>query len=228
VFVDILNHIKKLNPNVKFLLENVRMKKEWQNLISEFVGVEPILINSALVSAQDRKRLYWTNIPGIKQPGDKNIFLKDIIISGIPYTNKSQALTATYQKCVFHDSINKHRRTMIAEDMKCNDKSSKAHIVCVEQEKSPRIYFAEKTTINNMFEVKNNKIILYGKEYEIKLPDGFYMFRKLTPVECERLQTLPDNYTDCVSNSQRYKALGNGWTVDIIVHILQRLKGQAD
>lgn len=257
VFVDILNYIKKLNPNVKFLLENVRMKKEWQNLISEYMAVEPILINSALVSAQNRQRLYWTNLGHIEQPEDKGILLKDILLTNaIPFTDKSYSLTASYSGAVIWNTLERKQRTMvavtssyqpnIAEPVKyCNDKNiqhilrsygSKAKIVTMQDDKSPTlisamgtgggngIYFAKKTTINNMFEVKNNKIIIYGKEYEIKLPDGFYMFRKLTPVECERLQTLPDNYTDGVSNSQRYKALGNGWTVDVIVHILKGLK----
>lgn len=243
IYVSVLKLVK---PKY-FLLENVAsMPKEAKEEITKILGVEPILINSALVSAQQRKRLYWTNIPGIKQPEDKNISLKDIIISGIPYTNKSQALTATYQKCVFHDSINKHRRTMIAEDMKwCNDKNlehlmrpfgSKAHIVCIEQEKSPTliaamgmgggngIYFADKNNLtSNLYRVENGTTYINNKKYNIKLPDGIYSIRKLTPTECERLQTLPDNYTEGVSNSQRYKTIGNGWTVDVIAHIFKNI-----
>jgi DNA (cytosine-5)-methyltransferase 3A len=78
-YADILNHIKKFNPNVKFLLENVKMKQEYQDVITRYLGVKPIEINSALVSAQNRKRLYWTNISGVTQPQDKEILLKDIV-----------------------------------------------------------------------------------------------------------------------------------------------------
>ncbi len=87
-YVDILNHIKKLNPNVKFLLENVKMKKEWQDIISSYLGVEPIEINSALVSAQQRKRLYWTNIEGVSQPEDKAISFQDIKSTKEEYCDK--------------------------------------------------------------------------------------------------------------------------------------------
>lgn len=291
VFVDILNHIKQYNPKVIFLLENVKMKKDWQDIITEYMGVEPVEINSALVSAQQRRRLYWTNIKNVSQPENKGILLKDILLTNaIPFTNKSYSLTASYSGAVIWNTLERKQRTMvgvpicvnsqsgsrcgkrkqpslsdriysinaknpaltssyqtkIAEPVKyCNDKNmkhllrpygSRATIVNIKDEKTPTlisamgtgggngIYYAEIGSKNNMFEVKDNKITIYDKEYEIKLPNGFYSFRKLHPIECERLQTLPDNYTDGISNSQRYKALGNGWTVDVIVHILKGLK----
>jgi len=98
VFVDILNHIRALNPNVKFLLENVKMKKEFEDIITQNLGVEPVEINSALVSAQSRKRLYWTDIAKIEQPQDKKIYLKDILESGFVDREKSLCVTATYFK----------------------------------------------------------------------------------------------------------------------------------
>ena len=92
VYVDILNHLKSVNPRVNFMLENVKMKKEYQDIISERLGVEPILIDSRLVSAQMRKRLYWTNIEGVTQPEDKKILLKDIITDGFVEKEKAFCL----------------------------------------------------------------------------------------------------------------------------------------
>lgn len=284
--------IKKFKPKY-FLLENVAsMPNKAKEIITEALGVEPILINSALVSAQQRKRLYWTNIPNIKQPEDKGILLKDILLSGLPYLDKSQMIGATYNKASAEDSISKHQKPMVAEAIRipeygykdksrplgayysnncggfldrinnpnpakqqvdmiaepvkyCNDKNlehlmrpfgSKGHILSEENEKSPTIlsamgmgggngvYFAEKDVkTTNIYKVESGKIFIREKEYDIKLPDGYYAIRKLLPVECERLQTLPDGYTEGVSNSQRYKAIGNGWTVDVIAHIFKAM-----
>lgn len=260
VFVDILNHIKNVNPNVKFLLENVKMKKEWLDIISKWLNVDPVEINSSLVSAQNRQRFYWTNIAKIPQPGDKHIYLKDILITAntirIPeYGNgeKSRPLTCHYSNNFggWYDRItdpnpNKQQIDILAENIKfLNEKNlqhlmrdfgSKGKILCDKDEKTNTLtasmgmgggnglYYAEQKTGKNVFEVKDKKVIIYDKEYKMDLEDGFWCFRKLTPIECERLQTLPDNYTTGISNSQRYKALGNGWTVDVIAHIFGFLK----
>lgn len=260
VFVDILNHIRNVNPNVKFLLENVKMKKEWLDIISKWLNVEPVEINSSLVSAQNRQRFYWTNIAKIPQPEDKHIYLKDILITAntirIPeYGNgaKSRPLTCHYSNNFggWYDRItdpnpNKQQIDILAENVKfLNEKNlqhlmrdfgSKGKILCDKDEKTNTLtasmgmgggnglYYAEQKTGKNVFEVKDKKVIIYDKEYKMDLEDGFWCFRKLTPIECERLQTLPDNYTDGISNSQRYKALGNGWTVDVIAHIFSFLK----
>lgn len=214
-YVDILNHIKKLNPNVKFLLENVKMKKEWQDIISSYLGIEPIEINSALVSAQQRKRLYWTNIEGVSQPEDKGILLKDILESGIGWQDKAYCLTATYKGAIFKDTIERCRRTMIAESVKIG------HIGNGGQ--AQRIY----TIFGKSVSLKSNSGGQGGKTglYKIDLPNGEYIIRKLTPIECERLQTLPDDYTAGISDTRRYTCLGNGWTVDVIAHIFKGLKG---
>jgi DNA-cytosine methyltransferase len=252
-FVDILHYYK---PKY-FLLENVKMKKEYQDVISQALGVEPIEINSALVSAQNRKRLYWTNIPNIKQPEDNGILLKDIIESGVVDRGKSYCIDANYYKGV--PSIEHYKEYALRQIVYCKDKSQTI----------PATYYKE--NVKSM--IKRNKKVLYvpcvfterrteeakqlRKEYQQKykkdfsprrakelvprednkcncltgtltkehiLLDETLSFRKLTPIECERLQTLPDNYTEGVSNTQRYKMLGNGWTVDVVAHIFRSIK----
>jgi len=173
-FVRLVKEAREINPDVVFLLENVRMKQEYQDIISDHLGVKPIEINSSLMSAQNRRRLYWTNIEGIEQPEDKEIVLSDIIESGVVDRDKSYCLDANYWKGGnLKQYFEKSRRQLVFEDLGCLDN-----------------------------------------------------YRKLTPVECERLQTLPDNYTAAVSDTQRYKMIGNGWTVDIITHILSYKYGK--
>ena len=148
-----------------FLLENVAsMSKEDNAKITEIMGVEPILINSALVSAQQRKRMYWTNIPGVKQPEDKGMLLKDVLENGVAMDLKSRAIISSAGRTTEREYLKKKQGTMV------------------------------------------------------KTNDGL-AFRKLTPVECERLQTWPDGYSEGVSKTQRYKIIGNGWTADVIAHI---------
>lgn len=189
-FSDILHHIKTCNPNVKFLLENVVMKKEWENVISRTLGINPILIDSALVSAQQRRRLYWTNIKtkesgffnelviDIPQPKDKGIKLKDVL-QDMPFRQVPKSL---YSKWGNAKRIDKGINWI---------KNSKANTL---------------TTINS-----------HPNQY--LLNEDKSLCRLLSVNEYERLQTVPDNYTEGVSNTQRYKMLGNGWTVDVIAHI---------
>lgn len=215
VYVDILNHIKKLNSNVKFLLENVKMKKEYLDVISQHLGIKPVFINSSLVSAQNRQRYYWTNIGNgnIEQPEDKNIYLKDILEDGFTNRHKSLCLDANYFKGGnLKNYFEKHRRQLIfSKDGLCHiaDADLRGND-CIK-----RVYHPDGKcpTLTTMGGGHREPKILYN--------DGW---RKLTPIECERLQTLPDNYTDEISNSQRYKCLGNGWTVDVIAHILKHMK----
>jgi len=228
-FVRVLEECREFNPDVKFLLENVRMKKEFKDIITEHLGVEPVMINSSLVSAQNRKRLYWTNIPGVGQPEDKGILLKDVLEDGIASNEmttkgKSYCLTARYSGAVAWNSIEKKQRTMVKTEPTCgrivgrkiNPETGKRDDynpnLKIEQRLEPRL--DEKT--GTLTTVQKDNVVVDGPTY-----------RKLTPIECERLQTLPDNYTEGVSNTQRYKALGNGWTVDVIVHLLQGLKWQS-
>ncbi len=232
-FVDICHRVADENPKMKFMLENVRMKKEYQDVISKYLGVEPIAINSSLLSAQNRYRLYWTNIPNVTQPEDKGILLRDIILDEVddkyylsaeaidymgrlrngkerweyhknPVDGKSACLTANMHKGVSYGVVRFSKCEQIAIlDMKGNDCIRRVYN---EEGKSPCLT----TSVGGH---RQPKIFDYEKEFA----------RKLTPIECERLQTVPDNYTSVVSNTQRYKALGNGWTVDVIAHIFDHL-----
>lgn len=209
LFFTMVDIIKYYKPKY-FLLENVKMKKEYQNIISQYLWVQPIEINSALVSAQNRKRLYRTNIPWIIQPEDQWIILKDIIESWIVYDKmttkwKSYTITASYNGAVAWNSIERKQRTMIEvwkADLNWHDFLKRVYH---EEWKCPTL----------------TAVCWWNQERKIAIDDKTW--RKLTPVECERLQTVPDNYTEWVSNSQRYKMLGNWRTIDIISHIFSFL-----
>ena len=216
LFWEFVRALKIIKPKY-FLFENVAsMKQQDRDIITNALGVEPVMINSALVSAQTRKRLYWTNIPNVQQPENKGILLKDILESGVAAQNKSYCLTETYYKAAFSDMVKKHTRTMIAEPIRLG------HLKGRSTAQANRIY-----SINGKSVCLNANDGGGGAKtglYKIDLPNGDYIIRKLTPIECERLQTLPDNYTAGISNSSRYKAIGNGWTVDVIAHILKGIK----
>ena len=213
LFFEYVRLLKECKPKY-FLLENVKMKKEYQDVITAHLGVEPIEINSSLVSAQNRKRLYWTNIPGITQPEDKGILLKDIVEHGCVDGEKSYCLDACYYKGGnLKQYFEKHRRQLVFYQ---NIKD--------ENSQSLRRYLKSTKALNE----KAN--CMTATMYKGMASNGVtniivdYKYRMLTPVECERLQTVPENYTNHVSNTQRYKMLGNGWTVDVIVHILRGTK----
>lgn len=244
LFFEFVRLKRELNPKW-FLLENVKMKKEYQDVISEYLGVQPIEINSSIVSAQNRKRLYWTNIPIVKQPEDKGILLKDILeeevdnkyyfhdrignsITGKNSLNKirvslrekcqkSRCLTAAGQSVSNAGSTNIIEYIKCSKDLNVKKYQDKASTLAggahsggnIEQNLEPR--FDNK--INSLTTVQKDNMLLND-----------YSIRRLTPIECERLQTLPDNYTEGVSDTQRYKALGNGWTVDVIAHIFKNIK----
>ena len=213
LFFEYVRLLKELKPKY-FLLENVRMKKESQDIISEYLGVQPIAINSNLVSAQNRYRLYWTNIPNITQPKDKQINLKDIIEDGITDRTKSHCIDANYFKGGNLKSyFEKHRRQLIFSDeglCHVGDADLKGHgyvrRVYSPEGKAPSLCASS------------------GGNLEPKILIENTTWRKLTPLECERLQTVPDGYTKSVSNTQRYRMLGNGWTVDVISHILSNME----
>ena len=197
-----------------FLYENNNsIHQNIKDFISEQLGVQPIMINSALLSAQQRKRLYWTNIPDVCQPEDKGILLKDILESGISWQEKSYCMTASYDGAVFWNTMQRSQRSMIAEPVRVGQYGKGGQ--------GQRIYSVrgKSVTLSANGGGQGAKTGLY----RIDLPDGDYVIRKLTPVEAERLQTLPDNYTEGISNTQRYKCIGNGWTVDVIAHIFTGL-----
>lgn len=183
LFYEYVRLLKETNPKY-FLLENVKMKKEYQDIISKELGVEPVEINSSLVSAQNRKRLYWTNLK-VDRIVDRNIFLEHIL-----------------------------------EEIKVSDVSDYS---------SCKYAFVNTKYVDpyNKSEIKGNKSTTLRLNSSngnmwVKVSDKKY--RKITPLECERLQTVPENYTSGLSNTQRYKMLGNGWTVDIIKNILKNIK----
>lgn len=324
LFFEFVRLIEECKPTY-FFLENVAMKKEYQDVISKYLGVEPIMLNSSLVSAQNRKRLYWTNIPGYVEPEDRGILLKDIvheyclvdrdksrcIISSIGRTTPREYFEKRQGQMVYDSNINPSGKGMnglvqSAEKEKINclttNKGEGQKIAIgledyiVPFEKALQILEAESvkgkiqliktsttngtTTLNPIRKdglqtrQQNRVYTIHGKmvclsaqlsgRFNVAIegspdylfgcitPDRvdkgqngqrfsegrkFYMLtaqdkhgiliegyiRKLTPIECERLQTLPDNYTAGVSNSQRYKMLGNGWTVEAVKQFFKNI-----
>lgn len=359
VFVDILKHYQEINPDLLFLLENVDMREDWSAIITRYMGIAPIKINSALVSAQNRDRLYWTNIgaardmfgfpiPAIEQPKDKGIVLADIIEPGdfpeAEFTekqkeyfkrkgeflteknyikvggDKSKTLMAGMDRTWNFQVVPKKSQTILSTIHKENVKSMtkrgknglmvgvfggrivnrrkdetgkradhrkdielKPFIETEFKEKSNTLSTVEKDNVlifqmprgnnkggkrakngktptltgshwesNNLVmvgvaddvnDLEKNKRIYSEKgkapalntmqggnrQPKLSLDDNAddwrngISYRKLTPLECERLQTIPDNYTAGVSNSQRYKMIGNAWTVDVIVYLFSYL-----
>ncbi len=183
LFYEYVRILKENTPRY-FILENVAsMKPSQKDKISEIIGVPPIVINANLVSAQDRKRYFWTNIPNVTQPEDKGIFLRNIItMEGKDITermNKKVVGTLAYKKTWGNvRNLNQKSKTL----------------------------------------TKAGQCIANSGATNIKLDDGKY--RQLTEVECERLQGLPDNYTEGISSAQRYATTGNAFNVDVVAHIL--------
>ena len=185
LFWEFVRVLKETKPTY-FLLENVKMKKEWEKIITDTLGVEPIAINSRLLTAQNRPRLYWTNIPNVVQPIDRGIVLKDILVD--------QVDEKFYLSDKAIDYMSRLRNGKPRWEYHTNPLNGKSACLTA-----------------NMY-----KGVPYGVIKELK--------RRLTPVECERLQSVPDNYTEGVSNTQRFKMLGNGWTIDVIAHILNEMR----
>jgi site-specific DNA-cytosine methylase len=211
LFFEYVRVLKETKPKY-FLLENVRMKQESMDAITDLLGVEPVAINSNLVSAQNRYRLYWTNIPMDELPDDKGIMLKDIIEDDyVTDRDKSHCIDANYFKGGNLKSyFEKHRRQLVFSD-----------------NLQPKILQRGRGFNSGGIKAKDGKTpSLSTSSWEhnnhLTFDEGF-TWRKLTPLECERLQTVPDNYTKGVSNTQRYKMLGNGWTVDVVAHIFRGL-----
>ena len=312
LFFEFVRCVKELKPKY-FLLENVRMKKEYLDVISEYMGVEPIMINSALVSAQNRVRYYWTNIPGIEQPEQRGIVLRDILetntsneyLAGenlqknykggnqlnpnyksqantihntegksgticagthgyangyvadvdskyylsekaIDYMNrgsekytgkktraehyikheseKSKTLTANMHKGVPYGviAVDKQKKQLTIKEA-----TKKGYTTIEDGDCFDMTFPKSKTKRGRNMKDKSNCLTAANYDYmryEHSEEDKEVYWRKLTPVECERLQTVPDNYTNHVSNTQRYKMLGNGWTIEVITHILKNME----
>jgi len=213
-YVRILKEIKAINPNVKFLLENVKMKKQWQDVITEQLGVEPLEINSNLVSGQNRKRLYWTNISNIEQPKDRNIFLKDVLEKDVEekYFYSEKAIS-------YLDRTKINKRFAMYSD---NDKA-----ICLTanfHKSIPYNVYVDRKKANCLTQNYGNMACVNYNKGQAQIVFHNDFIRRLTPTECEKLQTVPLNYTNHVSNTQRYRMLGNGWTIDVIAHIFRFLK----
>ena len=181
------------------LLENVKMAKKWEKVITDALGVEPILIDSGLVSGQHRERLYWTNIPNVTSPKDKHIILTDIL-EDISINGNIEKFKPSVYKNVVEQYEMIIQSTKNIQPLVCNSGW---------QDNKVGIYKTPTLRHGNSFCIvkdKNNKI------------------RRITVTEAERLQTLPEGYTKGISDSKRYAVIGNGWTVDVISHIFQFLK----
>jgi len=201
-----------------FLLENVKMRQESQDIISEALGVEPVEINSALVSAQNRKRLYWTNIP-FDMPEDKGILLKDIL----------ECETSEYVKVSKRGQYKKFqdKASCLSGGAHSGGNHSDMDLIgrCIQVSEAIGIKGHEHMRrVYSVYGKSPTVTAICGGNQERKIAVNDYEWRRYTPIECERLQTLPDNYTEGVSNTQRYKMLGNGWTRDIIAHIFKGMK----
>jgi len=309
LFFEFVKCVDTLKPKY-FLLENVKMKKEYLDIISEYMGVEPIFINSSLVSAQSRQRYYWTNIPNVEQPKERGIVLRDILedqpsenpvkhternrrhlkqldekslcmtatmykgagnngmtlvpqklvddTSDLP--EKSQTIKSQYYKSskanfersgTFHATgipqklvSDKPQHIGTAVDIKGHDVLKRVYSpdgksptvnTCQGGNREPKVVagawrgrYQEDGSVKQKLHLnKQSKSYALTASFHHKMnfltKDEVY-WRKLTPLECERLQTVPDNYTNHVSNSQRYKMLGNGWTIEVIAHILKNIE----
>jgi DNA (cytosine-5)-methyltransferase 3A len=206
LFWEYVKILQSLKPKY-FVLENVAsMPKEAKATITEALGVDPIMINAGLVSAQNRKRLFWTNINNVKIPEDKNIHLKDILENNeIAFDKYGVEKIKSYTLRLGGGGSgidDKHNWDMIRVGQIGDNKAQ-----------SGRVYSAE-----------GKSVALQANGGGMGAKTGLYVVdkivRKLTPIECERLQGVPDNYTEGIGNTQRYKTLGNAFNVDVIKHIL--------
>tara|TARA_R110000823_G_scaffold21042_1_gene63749 strand:+ start:58 stop:1245 length:1188 start_codon:yes stop_codon:yes gene_type:complete len=264
-----------------FLLENVEMGERWEKVLSKAIGVNGIHINSSLVSAQNRKRIYWTNIglepsglfgypqSTIEQPKDKGILLKDVLESEVDekyylsekmiagfqkHTERhnekgtgfgwkptegnkkaaclraNAALCATDNSVIVHNTMPKSSKTGKGGTGPLSRADGKTYCLDTGTTNAVEIFPADYRSDEGIRIRKNGKAPTLtrgaessGTQYNSLAVIGARI-RRLTPTECERLQTVKDNYTNHVSDSQRYKMLGNGWTVDVISHILNYIK----
>lgn len=308
LFQQYVRAIREAKPKYFIYENNKSMAKNIYDSISDAFGFEPIMINSALVSAQNRERYYWVgkrNSEGkydkvrIEQPKDRGILLKDILITGDNLTSgqKGYALTASYDGACAENTIERSQRTMVAERIKvmdrelesvsndgnygimkamCKDADKRVYTVgkgpavttCEGGNREPKVFMQVKEntkqgyveiaqgecvdlehensktrrgrkmqdkanavkTTNEFYQlmgnvklhkVENGQIEIKGKKYPVKLKDGYYVIRKLTVRECARLQTIPEWYDFNISNSQAYKCIGNGWTIEVIMHLIR-------
>ena len=233
-YMRLLNEVKP----TYFLLENVMMGEKWEKVLSKAIGVKPIMINSALLSAQNRQRLYWTNIglepqglfgdleTTIQQPKDKGILLKDIL--DLEVDKKYFLSDKMINGFLAHNKRHIEEKNQTGFNWKPTEGYKKA--ACLRA--NAALAATDNSVIVHNMQPRSGDptkggtghltgTLCTNAESFAKIDSSI---RRLTPLECERLQTVNDNYTAHVSDSQRYRMLGNGWTVDVIVHILSYLK----
>lgn len=298
LFSQYVRALHEAEPKYFIYENNKSMSKEIRASIDKEFGFEAVCINSALVSAQNRQRLYWVgkrNADGtyskvnVEQPDDRGILLRDILETGIAWQEKSYNLTTRCNGAIPSDTLKRHRHTMIAEPVcvaergryigddgeveqhlearndgktntlttvqKDNQVAEPIRIGTIENDaknqkfdsQQYRVYSPDGKSVTlcgngggvgaktglyavpvacpnrkyPVYEVCGGLITIKDKQYPIKLTDGYYIIRKLSVTECKRLQTVPENYKFPVSNSQAYKMLGNGWTCEVIAHLIR-------
>ena len=239
LFMQYVKAVKELNPKYFLYENNFSIHKDIKSAISEKLGVNEIMINSALVSAQQRKRCYWTNIQNkenlfginecmIEQPKDKGILLKDIIDGQAFLNDRGTLILAGHAEEIKGHDYNKR---VYSPEGKAPTLAAASggnlgpKITCQQIGRTTTGRYEQKTRVYGTGG-KSPSILAHtsGGWDDVKIAQNSITWRKLTPLECERLQTVPDNFTAHVSNTQRYKMLGNGWTVDVIAHIFRGLK----
>ena len=247
LFFEFVRLKNELQPKY-FLLENVKMKKVYQDIISSYLGVEPIMINSNLVSAQNRVRYYWTNIPVKGLPKDRCILLKDITEDGLQSLGLAQRGRydengKIIQKYELNGTEKSNAMTTVSKDtllfIPVDKHSSNSGLVCLGGVMKPthKLWLDNGKLLQRNFSQGNRVYSSDGKSATLNANSGgiggktgLYeiegVIRKLTRLECERLQTVPDGYTNSISDTQAIKALGNGWTVDVISFIFSFLRGE--
>lgn len=216
-YVRLLEEIRAYNPDVKFLLENVAMKKEWEDVISSYLGVKPVKINSKYFSAQNRPREYWTNI-SILEYEKKGVDLIDILED---YTPDNMV---EYNGILFDKGTSDAGRKLVNVvdgEVRISQAVTKGYIVAENGDGVSLEFPTSKSRRGRVIKKRSSTLTTAGK------PQVFIngMVRLFTITERERLQTLPDGYTECegVSEDSRGKALGNGWTAEVITHIFKGL-----
>ena len=267
LFSQYVRALHEAKPKYFIYENNKSMSKDIRASIDKAFGFEAVLINSALVSAQNRQRLYWVgrrNEDGtyskvnVEQPADRGILLKDVLDSAVAMREKAHAVIASAGRTTEREFFMKNQGNMVAEPVRGmgNDTKSRtltanywktnvrdAFVDCAggrtmvaepidaiefDDEGRPIKAIGKDGKEITIYEVKDGKITIKGKQYPIKLKDGYYIIRKLTVRECMRLQTAPEWYEFPVSNSQAYKMLGNGWTCEVIAHLIRSCLLRAD
>lgn len=267
LFSQYVRALHEVKPKFFVYENNKSMSNAIRQSISETFGIESILINSALVSAQNRQRLYWVGKLNndntyskveIEQPKNMEILLGDIL-NGVTDREKGRAVIGSIGRTTTREYFKKSQGTMAFEPIcvgevpdhkgkyrngnQCSQQyrvySTSGKSICCSTNSRNNVAVPVNFNSNipikaisdtdgktyTVYEVKNNQITIKGKTYPIKLNDGYYIIRKLTVDECKRLQTVPEWYDfSVISDTQAYKCLGNGWTVDVIAHLLSYCK----